>query len=118
MPRCAMRFLAAIRHRGNLSALTGCGPVSRAFTARAGKKIPVDRSIYGDFVCCGGGRGIRTHEGRKALPVFKTGAFNRSASPPRAAIVTQVTQTARRPSPTRRLFALVLQEEFLQVVEK
>src|SRR3970282_993898 len=31
---------------------------------------------------CGGGREIRTHEGRKPLPVFKTGAFNRSASPP------------------------------------
>ena len=30
----------------------------------------------------GGGREIRTHEGRKPLPVFKTGAFNRSASPP------------------------------------
>lgn len=30
----------------------------------------------------GGGCGIRTHEGRKALPVFKTGAFNRSANPP------------------------------------
>jgi hypothetical protein len=30
----------------------------------------------------GGGREIRTHEGYKPLPVFKTGAFNRSASPP------------------------------------
>jgi len=33
----------------------------------------------------GGGGEIRTHEGRKPLPVFKTGAFNRSATPPRAA---------------------------------
>jgi hypothetical protein len=30
----------------------------------------------------GGGGGIRTHERRKPLPVFKTGAFNRSATPP------------------------------------
>ena len=31
----------------------------------------------------GGGGEIRTHEGRKPLPVFKTGAFNRSATPPK-----------------------------------
>ncbi len=31
----------------------------------------------------GGGCEIRTHEDREALPVFKTGAFNRSANPPR-----------------------------------
>ena len=30
----------------------------------------------------GGGCEIRTHEDREALPVFKTGAFNRSANPP------------------------------------
>ena len=30
----------------------------------------------------GGEGGIRTHEGRKSLPVFKTGAFNRSATSP------------------------------------
>ena len=30
----------------------------------------------------GGGGGIRTHEGLASLPVFKTGAFNRSATPP------------------------------------
>ena len=30
----------------------------------------------------GGSGGIRTHEGRKPLPVFKTGAFNRSATLP------------------------------------
>lgn len=35
----------------------------------------------------GGGRGIRTHGGRKASPVFKTGAFNRSASPPKLRIL-------------------------------
>ena len=31
---------------------------------------------------CGGERGIRTPETREGLPVFKTGAFNRSASSP------------------------------------
>jgi hypothetical protein len=30
----------------------------------------------------GGGGGIRTHETLARLPVFKTGAFNRSATPP------------------------------------
>jgi hypothetical protein len=30
----------------------------------------------------GGWGGIRTLEGRKTLPVFKTGAFNRSATHP------------------------------------
>ena len=32
--------------------------------------------------CDGGGGGIRTHDGREPMPVFKTGAFNRSATPP------------------------------------
>ena len=30
-----------------------------------------------------GGDGIRTHEEANPLPVFKTGAFNRSATPPK-----------------------------------
>ena len=30
----------------------------------------------------GGGGGIRTHGPRERTPVFKTGAFNRSATPP------------------------------------
>ena len=30
----------------------------------------------------GGGGGIRTHEGLAPLPVFKTGAFDHSATPP------------------------------------
>ena len=36
------------------------------------------------LLCCdtGGGGGIRTHEGLSSLPVFKTGAFNHSATPP------------------------------------
>lgn len=36
----------------------------------------VNRGVYG------GGGGIRTHETVARLPVFKTGAFNRSATPP------------------------------------
>lgn len=32
----------------------------------------------------GGGGEIRTHEGRKSLAVFKTAAFNHSATPPKA----------------------------------
>ena len=35
----------------------------------------------GRFLIGGGGE-IRTHEGLSSLPVFKTGAFNRSATPP------------------------------------
>ena len=38
------------------------------------------------MVKTGGGGGIRTHERRKSLPVFKTGAFNRSATPPNHSI--------------------------------
>jgi|HubBroStandDraft_6_1064221.scaffolds.fasta_scaffold483386_2 hypothetical protein len=34
-------------------------------------------------VLVGGGGGIRTHGDLSATPVFKTGAFNRSATPPR-----------------------------------
>ena len=33
---------------------------------------------------CGGGGGIRTHEPRKELAVFKTAAIDRSATPPYA----------------------------------
>jgi hypothetical protein len=33
--------------------------------------------------CFGGGGEIRTHERLATLPVFKTGAFNRSATPPK-----------------------------------
>ena len=35
----------------------------------------------------GGGGEIRTHERLATLPVFKTGAFNRSATPPSAAVL-------------------------------
>src|SRR5688500_1786296 len=35
------------------------------------------------FLIFGGGGGIRTHEARESLPVFKTGAIDHSATPPR-----------------------------------
>ena len=43
----------------------------------------------------GGGGGIRTHEGLSSLPVFKTGAFNRSATPPGLLGFIASAQTAR-----------------------
>ena len=51
---------------------------------------PIDRGLRGisqllnsSLIIMTGGEGeIRTHEGREALPVFKTGAFNRSATSP------------------------------------
>jgi hypothetical protein len=41
-------------------------------------------STYSDCLgrYIGGGGGIRTHERLTPLPIFKTGAFNRSATPP------------------------------------
>ncbi len=47
------------------------------------KKAPY-RGLY---VLYGGGSGIRTLDGRETMPVFKTGAFNRSANPPRGGIL-------------------------------
>jgi hypothetical protein len=44
-----------------------------------GPKHPV---IIREFWENGGEGGIRTHEGLSPLPVFKTGAFNRSATSP------------------------------------
>ena len=38
----------------------------------------------------GGQGGIRTHETVARLPVFKTGAFNRSATCPHAVLVTRI----------------------------
>jgi hypothetical protein len=44
---------------------------------------PTDPVYFsGTVVGFGGGGGIRTHERLSPLPVFKTGAFNRSATPP------------------------------------
>ena len=50
--------------------LPGCTTINKKARAR--------RAFFID----GGGGGIRTHEGLSPLPVFKTGAFNRSATPP------------------------------------
>lgn len=52
----------------------------------AGSAIPLRCQIKkprkGAFLF-GGGGGIRTHEARESLPVFKTGAIDHSATPPR-----------------------------------
>jgi len=41
-----------------------------------------DKGVKSNHLLAGGEGEIRTHEGREALPVFKTGAFNRSATSP------------------------------------
>lgn len=52
-------------------------------------KKPANCTLLAGFVLCDGGRsGIRTLEGGKALPVFKTGAIDHSANLPLARIVT------------------------------
>ena len=43
-------------------------------------KKPHPLSWTGPFLLCGGG-GIRTHDTRKRMPVFKTGAFNQALPP-------------------------------------
>jgi integrase/recombinase XerD len=43
-----------------------------------------------------GGSGIRTHDSLSAMPVFKTGAFNRSAIPPRRYILLPLCPRAKR----------------------
>jgi hypothetical protein len=46
------------------------------------KKIPFKLYNFSLFTDCGGGREIRTLEQVAPLLVFKTSAFNRSATPP------------------------------------
>src|ERR1700730_10494971 len=58
---------------------------TRAFTSISRAtywRFPKMSGSYRLTVFVGGGGGIRTHEGLSSLPVFKTGAFNRSATPP------------------------------------
>src|SRR3546814_171014 len=50
---------------------------------RHGKSAGISQN-KGQSAMFGGGGGIRTHEALARLPVFKTGALNRSATPPRA----------------------------------
>ena len=54
-------------------------------------KSPLEAGHFMD----GGGGGIRTHEGLSPLLVFKTSAFNRSATPP-VTCLTYPTQTRSR----------------------
>src|SRR3954468_7735938 len=49
-----------------------------------------------------GGGGIRTRGPRERTPVFKTGAFDRSATPPGVSVREGSDQAARRGGPTRR----------------
>ena len=54
----------------------------RRFTALP-VAITIDRSLAERIsVTAGGEGGIRTHGAREGTPVFKTGAFNRSATSP------------------------------------
>src|SRR5260370_27013968 len=53
---------------------------SRSGAHAAISLTPRDTSRHRGLGC--GGGGIRTHEGLSSLPVFKTGAFNHSATPP------------------------------------
>ena len=52
--------------------------------------VPVKTRLYISFninillISSGGGGGIRTHEEREPLPVFKTGPFNHSGTHPTA----------------------------------
>jgi hypothetical protein len=47
-----------------------------------------------------GGGGIRTHETLAGLPVFKTGAFNRSATPPCPIATASTTTLVDAPFPS------------------
>ena len=101
MTDCGTRGVAirskSARTRSNVRAAGPFEPrgAKCARKSRAGKER---RNVCAGKRGDGGGRGIRTHEGRKALPVFKTGAFNRSASPPRGAIVTRNRATSVSPA--------------------
>ena len=54
----------------------------------------------------GGGGGIRTHETLSRLPVFKTGAFNHSATPPSPANQSQVAPSRVRKTTSKGVYEL------------
>ena len=54
--------------------------LSEASFLRSPKEKPHQLGWRGFLVLCGGG-GIRTHDTRKRMPVFKTGAFNQALPP-------------------------------------
>ena len=78
-----------LREYGVYSLIVGSNPTVSAIISLNIKKcvshINNKRDVFA-FVLfgkvSGGGGGIRTLEGLAPLPVFKTGAFNRSATPP------------------------------------
>src|SRR5450432_4163776 len=51
---------------------------------------------------CGGGGGIRTHGTVTSTPVFKTGALNRSATPPVVRVAGSSTGRGGRVNPSAR----------------
>ena len=53
--------------------------VASDHSAESPCRMAIQKLLLGSI---GGEGGIRTHEGREAPPVFKTGAFNRSATSP------------------------------------
>ena len=69
--------------------LTTRGPVPPTVWRRRGSAAESLEDVHDDGCGpgAGGGGGIRTHERLAPLPVFKTGAMNRSATPPRVASV-------------------------------
>lgn len=69
------------------TALSEPGAIALALARALAKGPAADLAASGPFACkcfpynAYGGGGIRTHEGLRP-PVFKTGALNRSATPP------------------------------------
>src|SRR5690348_16319851 len=64
-----------------------------------GRKAAIDFTSHRLLVRIGGRGEIRTRERREALPVFKTGAFNRSATLPRGARIVAETCAPDDPAP-------------------
>ena len=59
--------------------MASCLPLTPLVFLPSAKHTIFHRKIFG---INGGGTGIRTLDGLAPMPVFKTGAFNRSAIPP------------------------------------
>ena len=72
------------------------------------EKRPLDQQVARIL---GGGGEIRTHEGRKPLTVFKTVAFNRSATPPQGRAVYHRARSVRRRLLEQRDAAVLVREK-------
>ena len=77
---------ALLRFRRSRTASIACASLAHPTEAGGSPAPPPQRKLHAPARCghdlTGGGEGIRTLEGVTTLPVFKTGAFNRSATPP------------------------------------